>query len=242
MRATASPRAIPVVVPPDATHAARPATPSQLPVAESQSPKSESSPRTIAPPSTTKSPRTSSYEYRPSFQLQQTQGLGLKGFGMACVATVAVLGLGYLLLRKDHSVVVPTPSEAASGVDGATTHARGTAAPTAVTPSGTPTATAPGVNPSTPATPMVDVHFTSTPSGATVTVVDKDSSSVLGETPLVAPLDPSRTYDVTFTTNDHIVKSVHVSPKDTANVDVDLLGRSKHKSATPHAHARSNSK
>jgi hypothetical protein len=123
------------------------------------------------------------------------------------------------------------------------------AAPQVVAPAVTPSApavAAPAVTPSAPAvsapavaaapqqvaaavvprkevaaTPvLVDVRFDSEPDGATVMIVDRGSTTLLGTTPTLGSLDPSRSYDVVFTSAGHPTRVEHFDPKATHAVAI----------------------
>jgi len=71
------------------------------------------------------------------------------------------------------------------------------------------------------ATPvLVDVRFDSEPDGATVMIVDRGSTTLLGTTPTLGSLDPSRSYDVVFTSAGHPTRVEHFDPKATHAVAI----------------------
>jgi hypothetical protein len=74
---------------------------------------------------------------------------------------------------------------------------------------------------------LVDVRLDSKPAGATVMLVDNGKTSFLGNTPVAASLDPSRSYDVIFTLEGHPTQMQHLDPTKTHHVDVSL-GKAEH--------------
>jgi len=105
----------------------------------------------------------------------------------------------------------------------------GKAEPTpAATPSfaGNP-ARQPGGEPAAPvdtakAPMLVDVRIDSTPSGATVTLVDRGKSQFVGKTPVNATLDTSREYDLVFTFPNKATQQKHLNASTTRRVVVTL--------------------
>jgi hypothetical protein len=82
---------------------------------------------------------------------------------------------------------------------------------------------------------LVDVRVDSTPSGATVMLVDNGKTTFLGTTPVSASLDPARAYDVVVTLEGHPTQMAHVDPAKLQHVSVALdKGATKAIAATPH--------
>jgi hypothetical protein len=69
---------------------------------------------------------------------------------------------------------------------------------------------------------LVDVRIDSKPSGATVMLVDNGKTSFLGSTPLATSLDPSRKYDVIFTSPGRPTQMAPLDPAKTSRLDVTL--------------------
>jgi hypothetical protein len=111
------------------------------------------------------------------------------------------------------------PTEAAPSEPAPTTLA-GTAPMTAE-------ATAPSIATTDPssakvvAKTFIDVRIDSTPSGATVTLIDHGKSTFLGTTPIVTSVDPSRTYDVVFEHGDRTQRE-HLDPRTTSRLEIAL--------------------
>jgi len=87
----------------------------------------------------------------------------------------------------------------------------------------------PIVSPAPPATPppatapvLVDVRIESTPAGATVMLVDRGRTQLVGDTPVDAAVDPSRAYDLVFRRGDGPPRVEHLDPATTRRVAVDL--------------------
>jgi len=84
---------------------------------------------------------------------------------------------------------------------------------------------APEVGPSeaSPGSPaLVDVRIDSTPSGATVMLVDRGRTQLVGNTPVVAAVDASREYDLVFTYASKPTQVEHLDPRTTRRVAVAL--------------------
>jgi hypothetical protein len=108
------------------------------------------------------------------------------------IATGVAIG-GYVALRGPGSAVEPS-SPTTRVVERAPAAAiDASAAP--VSPSSAPAPPAPVA--SAPAA-LVDVRIDSTPSGASVTLIDRGKGRFVGNTPLNVAVDPSRAYDVMF--------------------------------------------
>jgi len=69
---------------------------------------------------------------------------------------------------------------------------------------------------------LVDVRIDSTPSGATVTLVDRGKSQFVGKTPVNATLDTSREYDLVFTFPNKATQQKHLNASTTRRVVVTL--------------------
>ncbi len=79
---------------------------------------------------------------------------------------------------------------------------------------------APGIRPA-----FVDVRLDSTPSGATVTLIDRGKSTFLGTTPLSTALDPARQYDLMFSHARAPTQVEHLDPAVTKRLAI-VLGKS----------------
>jgi hypothetical protein len=91
------------------------------------------------------------------------------------------------------------------------------------------------VKATTPAAPavkvaFVDVRLDSTPSGATVTLIDRGKSTFLGSTPISTALDPSRQYDLVFSHASKPTQIEHIDPSVTKRLAV-VLGKAPAKAA-----------
>jgi hypothetical protein len=138
------------------------------------------------------------------------------------VAVTMVIGLaigGYIVLSSDHTEAVATPSPIE-------------ASPPPVVARPAPAAVAPAAGASPSATPLrlpalVEVRIESTPPGATVLLVDRGKTQLVGTTPINASVDPAREYDLVFSHTDDPTQPVHVEHLDartTRRVAVTLGG------------------
>jgi len=91
-----------------------------------------------------------------------------------------------------------------------------------------------GVAPATGRPAFVDVRLDSTPSGATVTLIDRGKSTFLGTTPISTVLDPSRRYQIVFSHASKPTQVENLDPNTTKRLAV-VLGKS---SATPKAEVK----
>ena len=94
----------------------------------------------------------------------------------------------------------------------------------------------PAPAPAPPKPASVAVRLDSEPSGATATLVEDGKATVLGATPLDAQLDPTRTYDVVFTLENHQTSAQHIDPAATQHVTV-VLAAEAFGSVVHHRHA-----
>jgi hypothetical protein len=69
---------------------------------------------------------------------------------------------------------------------------------------------------------LVEVRIDSTPSGATVTLVDRGKSQFVGTTPVNAAVDPSREYDLVFSWASRPAQQEHLDPRTTRRVAATL--------------------
>jgi hypothetical protein len=91
-------------------------------------------------------------------------------------------------------------------------------------PTPTPVAVAPESPTPTPTPTTIDVPITSTPSGATVTLISNGTPSVLGKTPLFASVDPAQSYDVVVTISGKPTAMQHLDPHATKQIAVAFDG------------------
>jgi hypothetical protein len=77
--------------------------------------------------------------------------------------------------------------------------------------------------PAAPAAPdLVDVRIDSIPAGATVMLVDRGRTQLIGDTPVDTAVDPSREYDLVFTSASAPPHVEHLDPRTTRRVEVAL--------------------
>ncbi|HEY1546215.1 MAG TPA: hypothetical protein VGG28_00275, partial [Kofleriaceae bacterium] len=98
-----------------------------------------------------------------------------------------------------------------------------TPTPVAAAPEPTPVAVAPAPESPTPSS-TIDVPITSTPSGATVTLISNGAPRVLGKTPLFASVDPAQSYDVVLAMSGKPTAIQHLDPRATKQIAVAFDG------------------
>ena len=170
---------------------------------------------------------------RPGSELRQV--IGRLVLPIALLVSVGVVIGAYVGFAGDHGAPLTSHSAAASAL----VSARGITAPEAA-----PAAPAAAAAPAAPAAPanapaaqaLVDVRIDSTPSGATVMLVDRGRSQLVGNTPIDAAIDPSREYDLVFTAEDQPSHVEHLDPRTTRRIAVVLGQRADAHSSdsTPH--------
>ena len=101
------------------------------------------------------------------------------------------------------------------------------AAPAAKTAAPTAAPAAKTAAPASTPTSFVDVMIVSSPAGATVTLVDRGSTLLIGTTPISTALDPSRTYELLFSHPGRPAWVEPIDPSRTRRVDVSLGPASK---------------
>jgi hypothetical protein len=93
-------------------------------------------------------------------------------------------------------------------------------------PSATPAPAVAVAAPAAPASPeLVDVRIDSIPAGATVMLVDRGRTQLIGDTPVDTAVDPSREYDLVFTSAGAPPHVEHLDPQITRRVEVALGAR-----------------
>lgn len=125
--------------------------------------------------------------------------------------------------------VVPTESVAAPAAVTPPNLATATDEPKAAVVPAMPSIAAPAPAPTAGAIakrPMfIDVRIDSSPTGATVTLVDRGKQTFLGTTPISTAVDPSRAYEIVFAHPRRPTQTVNLDPKTTTRLAV-TLGRS----------------
>jgi hypothetical protein len=137
------------------------------------------------------------------------------------VSTGVVIG-AYVAFSGHHRgpVRAASVSASASGAHAATPAPAASVAPVAVPARVAPAPAAAIVAPAPPA--LVDVRIDSTPSGATVTLVDRGRTQLVGTTPVDAAVDPSREYDLVFSHAGGPPRLEHLDARTMHHVDVAL--------------------
>jgi hypothetical protein len=80
----------------------------------------------------------------------------------------------------------------------------------------------PAPTPVTASASLIDIRLETSPSGATVTLVDSGRPRELGKTPLDVSVDRTRAYDVVFALEGHATRIEHFDPRTTQGVAVAL--------------------
>jgi hypothetical protein len=144
------------------------------------------------------------------------------GAGAAAIAVIVALAMHGS--SSTPLTLLPTAATAETPVPTPTT----VVAPTPVVATTTPTVAAPVTTAATaspvPIAPtLTTLPITSWPNGATVTLVDNGTATVLGRTPVNAALDPSHSYDVVLAVvgRPTIVKHVDLATMHELAVDLD---------------------
>lgn len=128
----------------------------------------------------------------------------------AGLVVVGMLVGGFVAVRGERPVTVK-PAPAAAAV---------VAAPVVAA----PVVAAPIVEPAPAATPaLVDVRIDSNPRGATVTLVDRGRTQLLGTTPIITAVDPSREYDLVIASPDRPTRIEHLDANTTHKVKIDFF-------------------
>jgi hypothetical protein len=121
----------------------------------------------------------------------------------------------------------PAPARTAPTVTAALPEATAPAAPSApgtqAAAPAAPSAPDPAAAGAAPASPeLVDVRIDSMPAGATVMLVDRGRAQLIGDTPVDTAVDPSREYDLVFTSAGAPPQVEHLDPRTTRRVEVAL--------------------
>lgn len=178
----------------------------------------------------------------PTFQIRRRSPLrevvGRLVLPIAVLVSTGVVIGAYVAFSGNHRAPAAQLAAAARPADvppaTPTKPARAAVAPAVVTPAPSVVPveaaprTAPVVAPAPPA--LVDVRIASTPSGATVTLVDRGRTQLVGDTPVDAAVDPSREYDLVFTYADGPPHVEHLDARTTRRVEVAL---DRHEPARP---------
>jgi hypothetical protein len=169
-------------------------------------------------------------------------------FPVALLVSVGVVIGAYVAFRGDRGAgreapaaaapaAAPLQAPAASGAAPSAAPARPvpqvtvapvvTSAPAAGSAPEVPAATAAPVAPApaaaAPAAPeLVGVRIDSIPAGATVMLVDRGRAQLIGDTPIDTAVDPSREYDLVFTSASAPPHVEHLDPRTTRRVEVAL--------------------
>jgi hypothetical protein len=159
-------------------------------------------------------------------------------FPVALMVSIGVVIGAYMAFSGDRGAVrddVAAAAAAAAAAAPAAAPAAPAAAPSAAPALPAPTVTAaataaavasPPLDPAAAAAPaspeLVDVRIDSIPAGATVMLVDRGRTQLIGDTPIDTAVDPSREYDLVFTSASAPPHVEHLDPRTTRRVEVAL--------------------
>jgi hypothetical protein len=186
----------------------------------------------------------------PTFQMRRPSEvrsvLARLVFPVALLVSIGVVVGAYVAFSGDRGGVrgdlasgasAATPPEAPAVAPAAPTPAPARAAPTVTAAPAVATApvapSAPGALAAVPVAPaaagaapaspeLVDVRIDSMPAGATVMLVDRGRAQLIGDTPVDTAVDPSREYDLVFTSAGAPPHIEHLDPRTTRRVEVAL--------------------
>ncbi len=158
-------------------------------------------------------PSTSYFERPPTYNRRHLAAVGAAAVVLAVLAAVVVRA-------------AMKPPVKAMPIAAATPTPRPTPTPTPVAAAESPTPVAAAESPTPTPTPTltIDVPITSTPSGATVTLISNGAPRVLGKTPLFAAVDPAQSYDVVVAMNGKPTAMQHLDPHATKQIAVAFDG------------------
>jgi hypothetical protein len=166
----------------------------------------------------------------PTFQLRRPSDLrsviARLVFPIALLVSVGIVVGVYVAFSGDRGATrddlapaapaLAAPAPAAPAV----TPAPALPAPSIAPVPGAAAAVAPAAAPASPE--LVDVRIDSVPAGATVTLVDHGRTQLIGDTPVDTAVDPSREYDLVFTSASAPPHVEHLDPRTTRRVEVAL--------------------
>jgi hypothetical protein len=127
------------------------------------------------------------------------------------------------------AVVTPAPAAVVTPVPAVVAPVPAVVAPAPVAVAPAPVVVAPppaavaAARPLAPgAATLIDVRIDSIPSGATVMLVDRGKTQLVGNTPIAAAIDPTRDYDLVFNYAGKPTKIEHLDPRITQHITVTL--------------------
>ena len=129
---------------------------------------------------------------------------------------------GFVAFRGGANVPTPAaiePAPAAPSPEATAPSPEAAATP----PEAAPPSAEPIIEPAKPPA-LVEIRIDSTPSGATVTLVDRGKSQFVGTTPVNAAVDPSREYDLVFSWASRPAQQEHLDPRTTRRIAA-MLGK-----------------
>jgi len=146
---------------------------------------------------------------------------------VAKLAPVPAATIEPAAMKKPEPTVTEKPAPTAAGKPAPAATGKPAPAPAAPNVSSTAATSSGGEPPASvdtaaKAAMLVDVRIDSTPSGATVTLVDRGKSQFVGKTPVNATLDTSREYDLVFTFPNKATQQKHLNASTTRRIAVTL--------------------
>lgn len=175
----------------------------------------------------------------PTFQMRRysevRSAVARLVFPVALLVSIGVVIGAYMAFSGDRGAVRDDLAAAAAAAAPPAAPAAPAAAPSAGPALAPPTVTAapaaaavavPSPDPAAAAAPaspeLVDVRIDSIPAGATVMLVDRGRTQLIGDTPVDTAVDPSREYDLVFTSASAPPHVEHLDPRTTRRVEVAL--------------------
>lgn len=165
----------------------------------------------------------------PTFQMRRgddaRRAVGKLVFPIAVLVSIGIVVGAYVAFGGDRGATRELAAPASTPAPVATTTV--TAAPAAARPADPPAAAvaspiAPAPASAAAAPELVTVRIDSVPPGATVMLVDRGRTQLVGDTPVDTALDPSRDYDLVFTSASAPPHVEHFDPRTSRHVEVAL--------------------
>jgi hypothetical protein len=166
----------------------------------------------------------------PTFQLRRRSDLrvvlGKLVFPIALLVSIGIVIGAYVALGRA-PVAPPAPAAPAdvAAAPAAPVAPAAAVAPAAPVETAAPVAAAAPVAPAAPAAAapeLVEIRIESDPAGATVMLVDRGRTQLIGTTPVETAVDPSRAYDLVFAHADGPPQVQHLDPRATRRVAIAL--------------------
>jgi hypothetical protein len=147
---------------------------------------------------------------------------------IALLVSIGIVVGAYVAFSGDRDTArgglsIPAPAAASAEAPVAAPAEALVVAPAAAPNAPAPSAPAVPAVTAAPAAPeLVDVRIDSIPAGATVMLVDRGRTQLIGDTPVDTAVDPSREYDLVFTSASAPPHVEHLDPRTTRRVEIAL--------------------